>query len=135
MSQVSLKYLELDGLKNQNKNMENLVMKSEQERKTWEAKSQDWESKLCKELQNQNDKLMKQVRGQESVQGEKHIIWDAIIAEADKFRPYLDYMLDKEVVIHSSMKIMVVSREKLNKNIVEDANNSIKFLNVFQKIT
>ena len=52
-------------------------------------------------LQTKNDKLMKQVTRQLQVQGEKHIIWDAIIEEADKFRPYLDYILDKELVIHS----------------------------------
>ena len=38
MSQVSLKELELVGLKNQNKNLESLSLKREQERKVWEAK-------------------------------------------------------------------------------------------------
>ena len=42
---------------------------------------------------------MKKVIGQLLVHGEKHIIWDSIIEEAIKFRPYLDYVLDKEVVI------------------------------------
>ena len=50
MSQVTLKDLELGGLKNQNKNLENLAVKREQERKPWEAKFQ--------ELQNRNDKIM-----------------------------------------------------------------------------
>ena len=69
-------------------------MKREEERKTWEAKSQAWEGKY-QELQTKNDKLTKQVTGQELVQGAKHIIWDSIIAEVDKFRPYLYYILDK----------------------------------------
>ena len=93
--------------------MENLPLQREQERKTWEAKSQAWKSK-CQELQTKNDKLMKEVIGQFPVQGGKHIIWDSIIKEANKFRPYLDYVLDKEVVIHSSRKIMTVAREKMN---------------------
>ena len=97
----------------------------EQERKTWEAKSQTWESK-CQELQNKNDKLIKQIIGQLPV---KHIIWDTIIAEARKFRLYLDYVLDKEVVIQSSRQIMIASREKLNKKLIDYSNNSIKFLN------
>ena len=46
MSQVSMKYLQLSGLKNQYKNMENLALQREQERKSWESKSQAWESKF-----------------------------------------------------------------------------------------
>ena len=50
MSQVSLEEVQLTGLKNQNKNLENLALQREQERKTWEAK--------CQELQNKNYKLI-----------------------------------------------------------------------------
>ena len=63
MSQVSIKYLELTGLKNQNKTPENLLLQREQEIRTWEAKSKYWEAK-CQELQTKKDKLMKQVPGQ-----------------------------------------------------------------------
>ena len=84
----------LTGLKNQNKNLENLALQRERKRKTWEAKSQGWEAK-CQEIQNKNDKLINQVTGKLQVHGEKNIIWDAIIEEARKFRPYLDYVLDK----------------------------------------
>ena len=42
---------------------------------------------------------MKHVTCQSSMQGGKHIIWDVIIAEESKLIPYLDYVLDKEVVI------------------------------------
>ena len=38
MSQVSLRDLEIIRLKNQNKNLENLALKREEERKTWENK-------------------------------------------------------------------------------------------------
>ena len=72
MSQISLKELELVGLKNQNKNLENLALKREQERKAREAK--------CQELQSKNEKLMKQATGQSSIQGAKHIISDSLIA-------------------------------------------------------
>ena len=37
MSQVTLKELELVWLKNQNKNIESMALKREQERKTWEG--------------------------------------------------------------------------------------------------
>ena len=45
MPQVSLKDLELTGLKNQNKTLDNLALQREQEKRTWEAKSQAWEAK------------------------------------------------------------------------------------------
>ena len=49
----------------------------------------------CKYLLEKNDKLMKLVTGQIPVQGDKHIIWDMIIAKEEKLNPYLDYILDK----------------------------------------
>ena len=91
MSQVSIKELQLTGLKNKNKNLENMALQREQEIKTWESK--------CQELENTNDKLIKQVIVQLHIHGGKHFIWDSIIEEASKFRTYLDYVLDKEVVI------------------------------------
>ena len=80
--------LEIVGLRNQNKNLENVALKREEERKAWENK--------CKYLLDKNDKLMKQVTGQLPIQGAKHILWDIIIAEATKIRPYMDYILDKK---------------------------------------
>ena len=91
MSQVSLGDLEMTGLKNQNKNLENFSLKIEEERKTQERK--------CKYLTDKNDNLLKQVTRQLPVQGAKHIIWDVLIAEVAKLRPYLDYILDKEIVM------------------------------------
>ena len=51
MSWVSLKYLEITSLKNQNKNLEDIDGKREKERKTLENK--------CKELVEKNNKLAK----------------------------------------------------------------------------
>ena len=79
MSQFSLIYLDIIGLKNQNKNLENLALKREEERKTWENK--------CKYLSDKNDKIMKQVTGY-PVEGDNHIIWDVLIAEAALIRLY-----------------------------------------------
>ena len=52
-----------------------------------------------------------------------------MIEEASKFRPYLDYVWDKEVIIQSSRKIMTATTEKLNKKPIDYANNAIKFFN------
>ena len=51
MSQVSLKNLEITGLKNQNKNLEEIAEKREKERNTLEDK--------CKELVEKNNKWAK----------------------------------------------------------------------------
>ena len=80
-----------------------------------------------------NDKLNKQAIGQLQVQGENHLIWDAIIEEENKFRPYLDHILDKELVIYPSIEVLVVVMEKINKNKIEYANNVIYFLNLLSE--
>ena len=87
MSQVSLKILEITGLKNQNKNLEDIDEKREKERKTLEDK--------CKELVEKNNKLAKHVTGQAALQGEKNLIRDVLIVEETYIRPYLDFILEK----------------------------------------
>ena len=87
LEQVSLKELELTGLKHWNKNLEGLALEREREINNWEAK--------CAELQGKNEKLVKQVTGKLPMQGDKHIMWDALISKDTKLRPYLDYILDK----------------------------------------
>ena len=59
MSQVSLKNLEIIGLKNEIKNLEDIAEKREKERKTLEDK--------CKEMVENNNKLEKQVIGESSL--------------------------------------------------------------------
>ena len=82
--------MEITVLKNQNKNLEDIATKREQERKTLENK--------CKELVDKNNKLTKQVIGQSALQGDKHLIWDVLIIEVAKLMSYLDFILDKEIV-------------------------------------
>ena len=121
MSQVSLRYLEIIGLKNQNKNLENAALKKEEKRKATENNHKD--------LIDKNDKLMKQLTGQFPVQGENHIIWEMIITEAEKLRPYLNYILDKETIIQASRQSCTVVKEALNKKPIDTTNNTINFLN------
>ena len=66
MSQVSLRDFKIVRLKNQNKNLENVALKKEEERKTMENK--------YKNLPEKNDILMKKLTGKLLVQGAKHII-------------------------------------------------------------
>ena len=79
------------GIKNQNKKVENVALKKEEEMKVMENK--------YKYLLDKNDKLVKQLIGKLRVQGAKYIIWDMIITEAGKLRTYLNYILDNEIVI------------------------------------
>ena len=53
----------------------------------------------CRELEGKNSELEKQVLGQASLIGLKHLIWDQIIVEANKVQPYLDFIQDKENTI------------------------------------
>ena len=91
-------------MKNQNRNLENLALKREEERKNWESK--------CKDLSDKNDNLMKEVRGQLPILGDKHVIWDVLIAESAKLMPYLDYILDKEIVMQSAKKSVTAVKER-----------------------
>ena len=94
MSQVSLKELEVVGLRNQNKNMEDANLKKEEESKIVENK--------YKGLLDQNDKLAKQLARKFPLQGERHLISDMIIAEAIKLKTYLNYILNKEIYMLQS---------------------------------
>ena len=80
-------------------------------------------------MQSKNEKLVKHVTGQLPMQGPKHIIWDALIPEATKLRPYLDYILDKERAIQSTRKSVAVARERITKTNVDYARNASEFLN------
>ena len=45
----------------------------------------------CTELERKNSELSKLVSGQETLIGAKHLIWDAIIVEANKVQTYLGF--------------------------------------------
>ena len=66
MSQVSLRDLEIVGLKNQNKFLENVALKTKEERKAMENK--------CKDLLDKNDKLVKQSNAKFPMQGTKNTV-------------------------------------------------------------
>ena len=77
---------------------------------------------------NQNTKLAKQVVDQMDLQGAIHMIWDKIILEANKFRPYLDYIADHESALKVARRNILILKQELNKDPMEVAQNVIKFL-------
>ena len=68
---------ELTKLKQHIKELEEKNEKEEQEKKKVYDK--------CRELINQNVKLNKKVVGKMALQGGRHMIWDKIISEYNKF--------------------------------------------------
>ena len=58
---------------------------------------------------------------------------DVLIDEAAKLRPYLDYILDKEIVIQDAKQSIASLKERLSKNPIEIANNTIHLLNGLTK--
>ena len=125
MSQVRLRDLEVVGLKIQNKNLVDEILKKEEERKALEKK--------CKELLDKNEKLVKQLSRQLPMQGARHLIWDMIIAEAVKIRPYLNYIQDKKMVINVAKHSCTVVKEALNKMLVDTTKNKINYLNTLSQ--
>ena len=63
------------------------------------------------------------------MKGEKKFLWGMIIDEATNIRPYLDYILDKEIVVQSARKSVATVKEVLNKKPIDTKNNTISFLN------
>ena len=66
--------------------------------------------------------------GQLALQGAKHMIWDEIIKEANKFRPYLDFIADRESALKAGRKNIFIVKQGLNKKPMEVAQNAINFL-------
>ena len=56
-----------------------------------------------------------------------------IIAEATKLRPYLDYILDKEIVMQAARQSVAAVKEVLNKNLIGTSYNTISLLNGLTK--
>ena len=63
------------------------------------------------------------------MQGVRHLLWDMIIVEATKIRPYLNYIKDKEMVINVDRQSCIVVKESLDKKPMDTTRNTIKFLN------
>ena len=63
-----------------------------------------------------------------ALQGDKHMIWDEIIKESNKFIPYLDFIVDQESALKVVRQNILIVKKGLDKNPMEVAQNAIKFL-------
>ena len=82
----------------------------------------------CQELTQQNDNLSQQVIGKIALQGIKHLIWDQIIIEADKFRPYLNVIEDLGLAVGEAKKQVQEAGAEVNKLPLEIAKRAITYL-------
>ena len=66
--------------------------------------------------------------GKFSLQGARHLIWNKIIIEVDKFLPYIDFIADQEnTMIETKKKVLTVLGE-VQKRPVATTKNAIVFL-------
>ena len=63
-----------------------------------------------------------------ALRGAKHMIWDTIIKEANKFRSYLDFIVDQESTLKVTRQNILIVKQGLNKKQMEVAKNAINFL-------
>jgi hypothetical protein len=80
-------------------------------------------------LQEMIDKLKMRLRGKGMLQRAKHIIWDSITVEASKFRVYLNFNNDKDIISITARSRLTVVNETLAKKSSEWAQNAINRLN------
>jgi cell division protein FtsB len=121
MSQVSLKTGEIKSLKE-------VLEKMKQEMKIKDEKMAQLQREN-QDLQERVNKLKTRLKGKTLLQGAKHVIWDDIVAEAAKFRVYLNFINDKDNVATTSRSRCTVLNERLAKKLSEWAQNAIDLLN------
>ena len=61
------------------------------------------------------DKLKTRLRGKGLLKGAKHIIWDSIVGEAIKFRVYLNFINEKDIMAITTRSRCIVVNETLAK--------------------
>ena len=66
-----------------------------------------------------------------ALQGARHLIWDQIIGEDNKFRPYIDFIVDQENALTEAKKKVSKVLGEVQKRTVVIAKNAIAFLSAF----
>ena len=68
-----------------------------------------------------------------ALQGARHMIWDKIIQEANKFRPYLDLITYRDSALKVARKNILIVKQGLNRKPMEVAQNAINFLSALSE--
>jgi hypothetical protein len=80
-------------------------------------------------LQERVENIKTRLRGKGLLQGEKHIIWDSIVAEAAKFRVYFNFINDKDSMAIIARRRCTIVNETWAKKPSEWAQKYINLLN------
>ena len=74
--------------------------------------------------------------GKGPLQGEKHIIWDTLSIEITKFRHYLNFIDDQNILINLAHQRLKLVNEHMGKRPLTTAQNALNFLNslTYQKL-
>jgi FtsZ-binding cell division protein ZapB len=121
MSQVKLKDVEIEELK-----QENQKLKQEAAQRS-EKSNQIQKEHNC--LQEKVSKLKSRIKGKVPLQGAKHLLWDSLAVDITKFRQYLNFVDDKSIVASTTLHRCVIVNETLLKRPLEWAQNAINLLN------
>ena len=121
MSQINLREGEIKELKE-----ENHKLKQELGQNTEEGNKNVNERK---QLQKKVSELKEKIIGKVPLQGSTHIIWDTLSMEVTKFRPYLNYVNDKILMVDMDFQRCKVVNETLDNKPLDTTQNAIDFLN------
>ena len=80
-------------------------------------------------MQKKVNEFNEKVIGKTPLQGAKHIIWDTLAIEITKFRPYLNYVNDKKLIVDMAFQRFKMVNENLDKKPLDTTQNTINFLN------
>ena len=121
MSQVSLKDESIKELKAENEKIKfELAKISESKNKILQDKNQ---------LQKKFNELKEKSIGKGPLQGAKHIIWDTLSVEITKFRHYLNFVDDQNILINLSHQRLKLVNEHMERKPLVTAQNTLNFLN------
>ena len=121
MSQVSLKEEEIKDLKAENEKIKaELAKVSESKKQILQDRNQ---------LQKKFNELKEKSIGKGPLQGAKHIIWDTLSIEITKFRHYLNFIDDLNILINLAHQRLKLVNEHMEKRPLTTTQNTLNFLN------
>ena len=87
-------------------------------------------------MQKKFDELKERSIGKGPLQGAKHIIWDTLCIEITKFRHYLNFIDDLNILINLAHQRLKLVNEHMEKRPLTTAQNTLNFLNslTYQKL-
>ena len=81
-----------------------------------------------KQIQKRINKLNEKMIGKLPLQGAKHLILDTLTIEITKFRYYLNFVNDKNVIVDLALQRCKLVNENIDKNPLDTSQNVVNFL-------